>query len=146
MPAIELSRWTRRLFLSVCPLLLRGQEKPPTLELLTSLAARLSSGNQPGALESFANTMPGYQDLVANIGALTAQYDILCVIEIRDESGDDLRRKAETEWFLELRSMEENGPTERRQQVVRISTEKLKGKWRITGLNPRSILDPPRVA
>ncbi|MDQ6679184.1 MAG: hypothetical protein M3Z09_18030 [Acidobacteriota bacterium] len=138
--------WTRRLFAGVFPLLLRGDEKPPTLELLTSLAAHLSAGNQPGALETFAKKMPGYQDLAANIGALTAQYDILCVIEIRDESGDGLQRMAETEWFLELHSKEENGPTERRQQVVRISTEKLDGKWRITGFIPRSILDPPKVA
>jgi len=143
MVAIEPS--SRRCFLALCAVALRAEEDPPTLKLLTQLAARLSDGNFPGSLEVFSKAMPGYQDLVANLGALVGQYDVICTIEIREESGDEAHRKAETEWFLQLRSKQENGPTERRTVTVRLETERAKGKWRITSMLPQSILAPPQI-
>jgi len=105
----------------------------------------LSDNNLPGVLEAFAKTMPGYGNLVANLGALTAQYDVICVIEIQEESGDETRRKAETEWFLQIKSKQDEGPTERRTNTVRIATERIAGKWRITSMQPQSLLVPPQI-
>jgi hypothetical protein len=147
MPVTGLSsrNRSRRVFLALCAVALHGEEPPSTLKLLTNLSAKLSDNNFPGAVDAFAATMPGYSDVVANLGALANQYDVICVIEIKDESGDETRRKAETEWFLQLKSKQESGPTERRTVTVRISTERVKGKWRITSLEPRSALAPPEV-
>jgi hypothetical protein len=147
MPVTGLSsrNRSRRVFLALCAVALHGEEPPSTLKLLTDLSAKLSDNNFPGAVDAFAATMPGYSDVVANLGALANQYDVICVIEIKDESGDETRRKAETEWFLQLKSKQESGPTERRTVTVRISTERVKGKWRITSLEPRSALAPPEV-
>ena len=124
---------------------LHGEEPPSTLKLLTDLSAKLSDNNFPGAVDAFAVTMPGYAEVVANLGALANQYDVICVIEIKEESGDEARRKAETEWFLQLKSKQEGGPTERRTVTVRVTTERIKSKWRITTLEPRSVLAPPQV-
>ncbi len=143
MPATELK--SRRLFLALCAVALHAEDGPPTLNLLTALAARLSDGNLPGALEAFADTMPGYQNLSADLGAITSQYDVICVIEIREESGDDSQRKADTEWFLQLKSKQDSGPTARRTVPVKLETARVKGKWRITAMEPRSILAPPQV-
>ena len=144
MPAIGLN--TRRVFLALgAAAALRGADDAPTLALLTKLAARLSDGNLPGALDAFSNTMPGYGDLAKNVDALTAQYDIICVIEIREESGDEKRRKADTEWFVQLKSRLEDGPTARRTTVVQIATERFVDKWRITSMEPQSLLAPPPV-
>ena len=118
---------------------------PPTLALLTKLAARMSDNNLPGSIDLFAKTMPGYGDLAANLGALTANYDVSCTIEIRDESGDATHRQAETEWFLQIKSKQQDGPTERRNQVVKITTALIGDKWRITSLEPMSLLAPPQV-
>jgi hypothetical protein len=147
MPVTGLSsrNRSRRVFLALCAVALHGEEPPSTLKLLTDLSAKLSDNNFPGAVDAFAATMPGYSDVVANLGALANQYDVICVIEIKDESGDETRRKAETEWFLQLKSKQESGPTERRTVTVRISTERVKGKWRITSIEPRSVLAPPEV-
>ena len=152
MPAIGLSlsvrSFSRRYFLGVFAAALHGSDgesSGSTLKLLTQLASRLTDGNLPGSLEAFAKTMPGYGDVSADLGALAAQYDVICVIEIREESGDEARRTADTEWFLQLRSKEENGPTERRTTAVKIVTAKSGGKWRITSLEPRSFLAPPQV-
>ncbi len=143
MPATGPS--SRRLFLALWAAALRGDDGRPTLKLLANLAAKLSDGNLPGALEAFANTMPGYQNLVADLGALTSQYDVICVIEIREESGDEARRKADTEWFLQIKSKQDEGPTDRRTVTVKIATGLVKGKWRIIGMEPLAMLAPPQV-
>jgi len=144
MPVIEHS--SRRFFLGLCvSLTLRADEGLSTLKLVTNLAAKLSDGNLPGVLEAFAKTMNGYQNLVADLGALTNQYDVICVIEIRQESGDEAQRNADTEWFVQLKSKQDEGPTERRTVPVRISTARLKGKWRIMAIEPQSVLAPPQV-
>lgn len=143
MPAIGHS--SRRLFLALWAAALQGDDGRPTLKLLTNFAAKLSDGNLPGALDTFANTMPGYQNLVADLGALTSQYDLICVIEIREESGDEARRKADTEWFLQIKSKQDEGPTERRTVTVKVVTGMVKGKWRITEMAPLSMLAPPQV-
>ena len=146
MPATEHS--SRRVFLALCPLsalTLHGEEPPSTLKLLTDLSAKLSDNNFPGTMDVFAATMPGYAEVVANLGALANQYDVICVIEIKEESGDEARRKAETEWFLQLKSKQDGGPTERRTVTVQVTTERVKNKWRITSLEPRSVLAPPQV-
>ena len=152
MPATALSLSlrlvSRRSFLGALTIVLRGadgESSNSTLKLLTQLASRLTDGNLPGALDAFAKTMPGYGDVSADFGALAGQYDVICVIEIREESGDEAKRTADTEWFLQLRSKEENGPTERRTTAVKIVTAKSGGKWRITSLEPRSFLAPPQI-
>ena len=144
MPAIGPN--TRRAFIALAAAAgLRGADDPPTLALLTKLAARLSDGNFPGALDAFSNTMPGYQDLAKNVDALTSQYDISCVIEIREESGDEKHRKADTEWFVQLKSKQEDGPTARRNTVVQLATERFGEKWKITLMEPQSLLAPPPI-
>jgi len=143
MPVTGLN--SRRVFLALCAMALHGEQTPSTLKLLTDLSAKLSDNNFPGAVDAFAVTMPGYAEVVANLGALANQYDVICVIEIKEESGDEARRKAETEWFLQLKSKQDGGPTERRTVTVRVTTERIKSKWRITTLEPRSVLAPPQV-
>ncbi len=131
--------------MALCAAALHAEDGPSTLKLLTGLAAKLSDGNLPGALDAFSHTMPGYQSLSADLSAITNQYDVICVIEIREETGDDSQRKADTEWFLQLKSKQDSGPTDRRTVPVKLVTARVKGKWRITAMEPRSVLAPPQV-
>ena len=124
---------------------MRGEDNAPTLKLLTHLASTLSDSNLPGVLEAFSKSMPGYGELAANLGALTNQYDVICTIEIREESGNDTRRKADTEWFVQMKSKQDEGPTERRTVAVQLTTERIAGKWRIVTMQPQSVLAPPRI-
>lgn len=134
-----------RILLGVIGLALCAQDgKPPTYALLGSLASYLSDGNATGALSAFSKNIDRYGSLQANINALTAQFDILCSIEVLEESGDDQHRTADAEWYFELHSKEESGPTERRQKTVKISFAKEGKSWKITGIEPRSILEVPR--
>jgi hypothetical protein len=124
----------RRIFLALIPLALHAEQKPPTYALLSSLASYLSDGNAQGAMSAFSKSMPNYHSLEANVTALTAQADILCNIELLDDN--------EADWFLEIKSKENDGPTERRQQTVKLTFEQQGKNWKITSINPASILDP----
>ncbi len=136
----------RRTFLALVTVSLHAEKKPPVYALLSSLSSYFSEGNGPGAITAFAKTMPGYASIEANIMALTAQADILCVIELIDEEGDEQKRKAEVSWFLEIKSKESNGPTERREQNVKLAFEKQGNDWKIVSIDPASILDPLKIA
>ena len=135
----------RRTFLALCAIPLAAEKKPPIYELLSQMASYFSDGNGPGVMTAFSKAMPGYYDIRLNVNALTNQADILCNIELLDETGDEQKRAGEVDWFLEIASKETNGPTERREQTVKLTFEKQSKNWKITSIDPASILDPLRI-
>ena len=135
----------RRTFLALCPAVLCAEPKPPIYELLSRLASYFSDGNAAGVMTAFSKSMPRYAAIETNVGALTAQTDILCDIELLEESGDEQARAAEVTWFLEIKSKESNGPTERREKDVKLTFRKEGKNWKIVSLEPASILDPLRI-
>ncbi len=124
---------------------LRGDTKPPVYELLSSLASYFSDRNAVGVMSAFSKAMPRYGAIEANVGALTAQADILCNIEVLDESGDEQKRAAEVDWYFEIRSLENDGPTERRETNVKLTFVRERKGWKIASVDPISILDPLKV-
>jgi hypothetical protein len=114
---------------------------PPEFKVIADLANYLSQGNAPGAMEAFDRNMPGYQKLADNIFAMTAQADISCTIDPIEQTG----KVIEVDWFLKLNSKAEQGPTERRQQTVKITIEKIGKSFKIINIEPLSILGPPRL-
>jgi hypothetical protein len=135
----------RRAFLALCPVVLLGEQKPPIYELLSRMASYFSDGNAAGVMTAFSKSMPGYATIEANVGALTAQADMLCSIELLDETGGEQARAAEVDWFFEIKSKESNGPTERRQKNVKLTFRKEGKNWKIASVDPLSILDPLRI-
>lgn len=135
----------RRSFLALCPLVLCADQKPPIYELLSHLASYMSAGNPEGVMSSFSKSMKGYGNIEANVGALTAQSDMICDIELQDESGDEQARAAEVTWFLEIRSKQSDGPTERREKNVKLTFRKEGKNWKIASIDPASILDPLHI-
>jgi hypothetical protein len=134
----------RRTFLALFPVALAAEQKPPIYELLSRMASYFSDGNAAGAMTAFSKSMRGYAAIEANVGALAAQADMLCDIELLEESGDEQARKAEVEWFFEIKSKETNGPTERREKNVKLTFRKEGKNWKIASVDPASILDPLR--
>ncbi len=146
MPVIGRRELLRRAALLWCGLgLLRAEQKPPLLDVLAKFADYISQSNSSGALSYVSPDMPGYHAFEANLTALLAQNDVLCSIEVRNEDGDEQTRRAETDWYVQVKSKEENGPTERRQEVVKITIAKQGKNWKIVALEPASVLQPPKV-
>jgi hypothetical protein len=112
----------------------------PELKVISDLANYLSEGNGPGAIDAFDKSMPNYQTLSDNIFAMVAQADISCTIDPIEQKGNVI----EVDWFLKLNSKADEGPTERRQMNVKVTINKVGKKWKITAIDPQSILDPPK--
>ena len=113
--------------------------------LLAKLAAYLSQNSIPEALACFDSGMKDYAVIEANIGAIGAQTDVLCAIDVVDEKGEGDERKLDTDWFVELRSQADGGPVERRRQRVQIEMKKFRSVWKIVAMAPVSILDPIHI-
>lgn len=116
-----------------------AQQDPAPLKILSTLASALSEGNATAAMAVFDKNMPGYQTISTNIGALTSQADLTCSIDPVEQINDEV----EVDWFLMIRSKEENGPTERRQVRVKITTTQVNKAWKIKSISPITILNPP---
>lgn len=112
----------------------------PELKVISALASSLSEGNPAGAMDAFDKSMPGYETLSNNIYALAAQADLSCSIDPVEQNGNEI----EVDWFLLIRSKQDEGPTERRQVTVKLTVAKVGKNWKITAIKPPSILDPPK--
>lgn len=124
--------------------LFAAEEETPT-DRLAKLASYLSDNSVPEALDCFDQKMKDYSSIAADLGALGAQTDVLCAIDVVTESGSGDERNLDTDWFVELRSQADGGPVERRRERVAIGMKKIGRKWKITSLSPLSILDPIHI-
>lgn len=126
-----------------------AEEETPFTRL-AKLATYLSENSAPEALACFDPGMKDYALIEADIGAICAQTDVLCAIDIVqeavvDEKGEGEARKLDTDWFVELRSQADGGPVERRRERVQIEMKKFPRVWKIVALSPVSILDPIHI-
>jgi hypothetical protein len=138
---------SRRAFLAAfggalgAPLLADSHQE--MIDLFTAMASALSEGNGLAFLGPVDHTMPDYQKLEQNILALAAQNEVLSSIEILGEEGDEQARTVDVDWFLQIRSREQNGPIERRRETVKCRLERgKKKKWKVMRIEPVSLFAP----
>lgn len=139
---------TRGLFVYLCAAVLVTAAAPPetTTDRLAKLASALTAGNASLAMESFDKSLKQYWDLERNIEALTAQSDILCAIDVVEETdGPGGLRVLDTDWVVQLKSKAELGGSENRRERVRMEMRLVKGKWKITAMNQVKMLAAMRV-
>lgn len=121
-----------------------AEEETPFTRL-AKLASYLSQNSVPEALACFDSEMKDYARIEANVGAIGAQADVLCAIDIVQEKGEGDDRMLDTDWFVELRSQADGGPIERRRERVQIEMKKFSSGWKIVSMAPVSILDPIHI-
>jgi hypothetical protein len=117
-------------------------EDETPLDRLAKLATYLSENSVTEALACFDSGMQDYATVAADIGALGAQTDVLCAIDVVSEQGAGEERSLDTDWFVELRSQADGGPVERRRERVALTMKRQSSKWKITSMKPVSILSP----
>jgi hypothetical protein len=122
----------------------------PWVPVIAKLASSLSQNDAVGALGVFDSHMKDYGAIESNINALVAQTGVLCAIdvvrekEVRAEPGEEAHT-LDVDWFMQLQSQADAGPTERRRERVEVRIAKIRGKWKITSLAPLSILAPIHI-
>jgi hypothetical protein len=137
------------ILLSIGVTSLAQTEDTPWLPVIAKLASSLSQNDAVGALEAFDSHMKDYGAIESDIDALVTQADVLCAIDVIEdkeaqaESGEI--RTLDVDWFLQLKSQADAGPTERRRERVEVRIAKIRGKWKITSLAPMSILAPLQI-
>jgi hypothetical protein len=124
------------------PLRIFAMPTPAVFERIASLANSLSENDGPGALSIFSSGISGYGEISGDLDALSSQTDVLCAIDILADNETAGIHKLDTDWYLQLKSRADGGPTERRRERVQLQMEMLKGKWRITAISSLNILAP----
>jgi hypothetical protein len=110
--------------------------------VLADLATALSQGDAVAAIAAFHKSMKSYGSVSANIEALTAQFEILCAIDVVSESGTGDERTLDVDFFIQMKGRT-GGNAERRRERVQLRLLKTRGRWFIADLSPPSILEPP---
>src|SRR5438552_84376 len=115
------------------------------IELFTSMAAALTAINPAQFMEAFDKQMPDYDKLKDQIAALVNQAEVASSIEpIRDE-GDSMKRSVDLDWFLEVRSLIQDGPIVHRRDVIHCELRKENKKWKIVSLKPLEFFAPAKL-
>jgi hypothetical protein len=117
------------------------------MEVFTKMAAALTqtnadgqaiSGNVAEFMSAVAKDMPDYDTLKNNVTALVNNAEISSSIEPLTEDAQGDTYKIDLDWFLEIRSLERDGPIMRRREVVHCELRKEKKHWKIVALKPVS--------
>jgi ketosteroid isomerase-like protein len=109
------------------------------------LAANLNDKDEGGALGIFDSRMKEYGEIDNDIDALVTQNDVLCAIDIVSDRQTGGVHTLDLDWYFQLKSRADGGPTEQRRERVQATMEKVGGeqaKWKIVRLDSMKILSP----
>jgi len=131
------------------------------MEVLTKMAAALTDASGDGARNAGGNVaefmsavskdMPDYDTLRNNVTGLMNNAEVSASILPLMESDAGETYKVDLDWFLEIRSLEQDGPVVRRREVVHcdLRKEDLHKKtthWKVVSLKPVDFFAPPPLA
>ena len=125
---------------------LRADVPSDVIDVVASMAAALTAVNVPAFMEPIDKSMPDYDKLRDNVTALVNQADITSSIEAIRNEGDDAHRTVDLDWYLEVRSLLQDGPVVHRRQVIHCELRKEKKKWKVVSLTPLDFFAPAKLA
>jgi len=115
------------------------------IDVFTAMAAALSDENVPEFMNAFDKDMPGYGKLRTDVTALTYQAYVSSSVEPLKEEGDDSTRKLDLDWFLQVRSPLQTGPTVTRREILHCELRKQGKHWKIVSLQPLEFFAPAKL-
>lgn len=124
---------------------LRADSSSDVIDLIGSITAALTEVNVPAFMDAFDPDMPGYDDLKNQVTALVNQAEVTSSVEPVQEGGDDEKRTIDLDWFLQVRSLLNDGAIVQRRQVVHCELRKEKKKWKIVALKPLDFFAPAKL-
>jgi hypothetical protein len=122
-----------------------GDAHGDVLEAVASMAAALTAVNVPEFMDAFDKNMPDYETLKENVTALVNQAEVTSSIEPVQEDGDEARRVVDLDWYIEVRSLLQDGPIVSRRQIIHCELRKEKKKWKVVSLKPLDFFAPPKL-
>ncbi len=120
-----------------------GAKVPGTpISVLSDLSGALSNNNISVALTAFDSKMPNYGTIEQNLEAIAQQDDVTSAIEIVSDDEAAGVHKLDLDWILQLTARADAAQLDRRRVRVHVEMRQIKGKWKITALEPVSLFDP----
>jgi len=113
--------------------------------LFGSLTDALAEVNAPGFMAAFDKNMPGYEQLKTAVEALVNQAEVSSSVEPLKNEGNDSKRMVDLDWYLEVRSLQQDGPIIRRREVIHCELEKENKRWKIVSLQPIAFFGPAKL-
>ena len=98
----------------------------------------------PNLLARFDHAMPGYDQLEANIKALTSAWLVEPALQLTSNEGDDTHRSLEIDWTLTLTNPQNAGNSIRKEETVKCVVEKRGKQWLIVSFSPVELFAPPQ--
>jgi hypothetical protein len=124
---------------------LRADAASDALEVVASMASALSGVNVDQFMDAIDKDMPGYDTLRESVTALVNQAEVTSSIEPVRNEGDDSRRAVDLDWYLEVRSLLQDGPIVRRREVIHCELRKEKKNWKVVTLKPIDFFAPAKL-
>ncbi len=144
MPVIGRSCWTVCV-LALSAAILGADAHNDVLELFGTTAAALADVNVPKFMDAFDKDMPDYGKLKDSVAALTNQAEVTSAIEPVKDEGDDTKRSVDLDWYMQVRSLVQDGPIVTRREVVHCELRKEGKRWKIVSIAPVEFFAPARL-
>ncbi len=109
---------------------------------IADLATNLNEKNQTDALGAFDSRMKQFGEIDNDVDALVTQNDVLCAIDIVGDRQTGPIHTLDLDWYLQLKSRTDAGPVVQRRERVQVTLEQIRGKWKISSIEPLGILSP----
>ena len=133
----------RRLLMAlllVCGTLSADPEDDIT-RVVSTLASALSDNNPLLFLKTLDKQMPDYRRIETDVNALAGDTLISCSVEVIAVRGTE----ADLDWYMVLRSKQDENLIERRRTKVTLRIEKQGNNWVVSSFSPISVFAPQKI-
>jgi hypothetical protein len=128
------------ILLSQAPVL--GDAEQDITGVVSTLATALSENKPELFLKTLDHDMQGYGQIEHDLTGLANDTLISCSIDLIGNSGSATEQKADLDWYMVLKSQQDENLIERRRSKVTVRIEKRGKKWIVTAFSPASIFAP----
>lgn len=121
---------------------LRADAETETDNLVGVMTAGLTEVDVPEFMSVFDKDMPGYERLKQEVTALVDQAEVSSSVEPIKNEGNESKRAVDLDWFLQVRSLVQDGPIVRRREVIHCEIVKENKHWKIVSIAPIEFFAP----
>jgi len=96
-------------------------------------------------MDAFDKDMPDYGKLKDAVAALTNQAEVTSAIEPMKDEGDDAKRSVDLDWYMQIRSLVQDGPIVTRREMIHCELRREGKRWKIVSIAPVEFFAPAKL-
>jgi hypothetical protein len=133
----------------------RADAHDDVIAVFTKMAAALTqtgvdggtsiAGNVDEFMSAFSRDFQEYDGLKQNVMALVNNAEISSALDPITEEPGSQTYKIDVDWFLQIRSLQQDGPITSRREVIHCELRREKKQWKIISLAPVNFFAPANL-